>query len=62
MNAAVRPAGATDFGTPEMVSPRERPTFTSAAFDPRTGQPVVVWAGTPAGANGEALRTARRSG
>jgi hypothetical protein len=60
--AALRPAGASAFGPPEAVSPSERASYPAAAFDPRSGQPVVVWAGTPAGSPGEALRMARRSG
>jgi hypothetical protein len=59
--AALRPAGASDFGASEAVSPRERASYPAAALDPRTGQPVVVWAGTPAGSEGQALRMARRS-
>jgi hypothetical protein len=60
--AALRPAGASAFGSPEAVSPRERASHPAAAFDPRSGQPVVVWAGTPAGSQGQVLRMARRSG
>jgi hypothetical protein len=60
--AAVRPAGASAFATPEPVSPRESASYPAAAFDPRSGQPVVVWTGTPAGSLGQVLRMARRSG
>jgi hypothetical protein len=60
--AALRAAGATDFGPPEAASPRERASYPAAAFDPRTGQPVVVWSATPAGAQGQVLRAAHRSG
>ena len=60
--AALRPAGASDFGPPEAASPSERASYPAAAFDPRTGQPVVVWSATPAGAQGQVLRVARRSG
>jgi hypothetical protein len=60
--AAVRPAGASAFATPEPVSPRESASYPAAAFDPRSGQPVVVWTGTPAGSPGQVLRMARRSG
>jgi hypothetical protein len=60
--AALRPAGASDFGPPEPASPRERASYPAAAFDPRTGQPVVVWSAMPAGSSGQVLRMARRSG
>jgi hypothetical protein len=60
--AALRPAGASDFGTPESASPRERASYPAVAFDPRSGQPVVVWSATPAGSQGQVLRMARRSG
>jgi hypothetical protein len=60
--AALRPAGASDFGTPEAVSPRERASYPAAAFDPKSGQPVVVWSATPAGSQGQVLRVARRNG
>jgi hypothetical protein len=60
--AALRPAGASEFGAPEAASPQERASHPAAAFDPRTGQPVVVWAGAPAGSPGQVLRMARRSG
>jgi hypothetical protein len=60
--AALRSAGASDFGPPEPASPRERASHPAAAFDPGTGQPVVVWSATPAGSSGQVLRTARRSG
>jgi hypothetical protein len=60
--AALQPAGANAFGSPEAVSPPERASYPAAAFDPRSGQPVVVWAATPAGSQGQVLRMARRSG
>jgi hypothetical protein len=60
--AALRPPGASEFGAPEAASPQERASYPAAAFDPRTGQPVVVWAATPAGNDGQALRMAQRSG
>jgi hypothetical protein len=41
--AAVRPAGASRFGAPEAVSPSEHASMPVAAFDPRTGQPLVAW-------------------
>ena len=46
--AALRPAGALAFGSPETVSSAELEDTgpAAAAFNPRTGQPAVVW---PAG-------------
>jgi hypothetical protein len=60
VTAAVRPAGAPDFGAPEAVSPSERTTTAVAAFDPRTEQPAVAWVAL--GDQGETLRVSERSG
>jgi hypothetical protein len=58
--AAVRPAGARDFGAPEPVSPSERATTPVAAFNPRTGRPTVAWVALSE--QGETLRVSERSG
>jgi hypothetical protein len=56
--AALRPAGGSDFGSPEEVSPREGATTPVAAFDPRTGRPSVAWVAT--NEQGATLRMAER--
>lgn len=65
--AALRPAGASAFGPPEEVSPAEVATRPAAAFDPLSGDAVVVWSGRPGGPPPEVeptrtavLRAARR--
>ena len=41
--AAIRPGGAPSFGAAETVSDSDQPSIADAAFDPASGQPVVVW-------------------
>ena len=41
--AAIRPGGAPSFGAAETVSDSDQPSIADAAFDPVSGQPVVVW-------------------
>jgi hypothetical protein len=58
--AAVRPAGASDFGAPEAISPSEHAVTPVAAFDPRTGRPMAAWVALSE--QSSTLRTAERSG
>ena len=41
--ASIRPGGSSSFGAAETVSAADQPSIADAAFDPVTGQPVVVW-------------------
>ncbi len=43
--AAVRPAGASRFGTVEELGPADFATPPHVAFHPLTGQPVAAWSG-----------------
>lgn len=48
VRAAVAPTAVQPFGPPEDVSPTGQDSrFGHAAFDPRSGQPTVVYAGRP---------------
>lgn len=59
--AAFRPAGAAAFGSPEAVTAPEQARVPSAAFDPRSGRPLVIWSNRPdrpqAGAPIASIRT-----
>jgi hypothetical protein len=56
--AAVRPRGASAFAAPEAVSPSEHAAMPVAAFDPRTGRPVVAWVARSE--QGSTLRVSQR--
>jgi hypothetical protein len=47
--AAVRPAGATAFGTPEALAEPDDAQPPAVAFDPASGAPVAAWSARPGG-------------
>lgn len=57
--AALAPAGARDFGAPEVVSDGPESRLPDAVFSPVSGLATVVWSGRPAGSGGPlaAIRT-----
>ena len=59
--ASVRPAGASAFAIPELISAPERARLPQAAFNPVTHQAAVVWVSAPQGTT-HRLRYAVRAG
>jgi hypothetical protein len=55
--AAYAPDPGQPFGAPEPVSPYQEARAGVAAFDPRSGEPTVVWTNRPLGSSARPIRT-----